>query len=151
MLDSDKTRMILFHKHPVSARMHFLHFQYDDRRTGVCAFKPLPKLASLVENASPDVIDRVTFHPALVQSWAEKQFSNNDVSLQIEPEFCEYVEIPNAEIVVYLAGVKGYELPHTIMREYGAKFISLMECVGVAPVEMLLLRRAYGVIMGGQS
>ena len=47
-IDANSTRLILFHKHPMSARMNFLRFQNG----GVCAFKPLPKLAAIIENKS---------------------------------------------------------------------------------------------------
>jgi hypothetical protein len=147
--DDDTTRLILFHKHPMSARMHFLYFKYDDRHGGVCAFKPLPKLAAPVEmpNRGSDFV----LHPAAVKAWGEQQLGLRSVSLQMEPEFCEYVEVPNGEITVYLAGFEGYELPTFGIQQHDARFISLMECIGIAPVEMLLLQRAYGVIMGGQS
>jgi len=151
MLNIDTTRLILYHKHPVSARMHFLYFQYNDRRGGVCAFKPLPKLAVRNDVSEYTCSDTLAVHPALIKTWGEQQFGLKSLSLQVEPEFCEHVEVPNGEITVYLAGVEGYEMPVGEMKQYHARFVSLMECVGIAPVEMLLLQRAYGVVMGGQS
>ena len=152
LLNDETTRLILFHKHPMSARMHFLYFQYDDRRGGVCAFKPLPRLAALLDGPKVKTEgSEFILHPAAIKTWGERQLALESTSLQMEPEFCEQVEVPNGEITVYLAGFEGYELPVAGLQEHGARFISLMECIGVAPVEMLLLQRAYGVIMGGQS
>lgn len=147
--DEDSTRLILFHKHPMSANMHFLYFQYSEKRGGVCAFKPLPKLAAPIDTGIGKDTNAIAMHPSTVKHWAEKQFGLDADALHMEPEFCEQVEVPNGNITVYLAGFKGYELPADEVKEYKARFISLMDCVGIAPVEMLLLQRAYSVIMGG--
>lgn len=145
-IDSKNTRLILFHKHPLSARMHFLYFPHG----GVCAFQPLPKLASIIEqNEAVDA--EMVIHPSTISNWGERQLGLESGVLQAETEFCERVEVPKGEITVYLAGFKGYEMPDDEVRRLDAKFISLMECVGIAPVEMLLLQKAYKVIMGGQS
>ncbi|MGD8591813.1 MAG: hypothetical protein PVF82_03220 [Gammaproteobacteria bacterium] len=146
VIDAENTRLILFHKHPVSARMHFLYFRHG----GVCAFKPLPKLASIVEKNVVDDVGSV-IHPSTISNWGEKQFGLQSGVLQAETEFCERVEVPKGEITVYLAGFKGHTTPDDEVNRYEAKFVTLMECVGIAPVEMLLLQKAYGVIMGGQS
>lgn len=143
-LDTTNTRLILFHKHPVSARMHFLYFKYG----GVCAFKPLPKLASIIEEDQLSE-GKIVIHPSLISNWGEHQLGLETGALVAETEFCERVEVPNGEITVYLAGFKGYELMNDKLERYQARFISLMECVGIPSVEMLLLQKAYGVIMGG--
>lgn len=145
-IDTENTRLILFHKHPVSARMHFLYFQHG----GVCAFKPIPKLAAIVEH-NETTNSKLVIHPSTVSNWGEQQLGLTAGILQTEAEFCERVEIPNREITVYLAGFKGHATPDDRLERFDAKFVSLMECVGIAPVEMLLLQKAYGVIMGGQS
>ena len=145
-VNNQNIRLILFHKHPFSARMSFLYFSHG----GVCAFDPLPRLAAIVENKHRG--DGVlTVHPATISNWGEQQLGLQPGTLVTESEFCEIVEVPKGEITVYLAGFKGYEVPEEEMKPYNAKFVSLMECVGIAPVEMLLLQKAYGVIMGGQS
>jgi hypothetical protein len=144
-INYDKTRLILFHKHPVSARIHFLYFSHG----GVCGFKPIPKLASIVDEDLEDRND-VVIHPTTIASWAERKLNLEFGALQIETEFFERVEVPKGRISVYLAGVKGYEIPDEVMQKNQAKFVSLMECVGIAPVEMLLLQKAYTVVMGGQ-
>jgi hypothetical protein len=145
-MNIDNTRLILFHKHPVSARMHFLYFQYG----GVCAMKPLPKLASIVDQNRVGDTESV-IHPSTISNWGEKQLGLPSGVLQTEAEFCERVEVPKGSITVYLAGFKGHTTPDEDVKHCDGRFITLMECVGIAPVEMLLLQKAYGVIMGGQS
>ena len=145
-IDCENTRLILFHKHPVSARMHFLHFQYG----GVCAFKPLPKLAAIVEQNEVKDAEFV-IHPSTISNWGEQQLGLKPGALKTEADFCERVEVPKREIAVYLVGFSGYEPPDATLSKLGSKFVSLMQCVGGAPVEMLLLQKAYRVIMGGQS
>jgi len=145
-IDSKNTRLILFHKHPVSARMNFVYFQNG----GVCAFDPLPKLAAIMDKSEGN--SGMTIHPATISNWGEQQLGLEPGTLITESEFCETVEVPKGEITVYLAGFKGYEMPaEAALKPHNARFVSLMECVGIAPVEMLLLQKAYGVIMGGQS
>lgn len=144
MIDAENTRLILFHKHPVSARMHFLYFKHG----GVCAFKPLPKLATLSEQSALRDSELVV-HPSTVSNWGEQQLALDAGALQAETEFCERVEVPRGEITVYLTGFTGYEIPDASLSRFGAKLVTLMECVGIAPVEMLLLQKAYRVIMGG--
>jgi hypothetical protein len=146
VIDIENTRLILFHKHPVSARMHFLYFGHG----GVCAFKPLPKLASIIEQDAVTNSEFV-FHPSTISTWGEQQLGLPSGMLQAESEFCQRVEVPKGEITVYLAGFNGDAIPDNEVKRCEAKFITLMECVGIAPVEMLLLQKAYGVIMGGQS
>jgi hypothetical protein len=145
-INTENTRLILFHKHPMSARMNFLRFQYG----GVCAFDPLPKLAAIIESKRTEDGD-LMIHPATISTWGEEQLGLQSGTLVTESEFCETVEVPKGEITIYLAGFKGHEIPEDQIKQHNAKFISLMECVGIAPVEMLLLQKAYGVIMGGQS
>ncbi|WP_455204571.1 hypothetical protein [Kaarinaea lacus] len=114
----------------------------------VCAFKPLPKLASIIED--DQLCDtKIVIHPSLITNWGEQQLGLETGALVAETEFCERVEVPSGEITVYLAGFKGYELMNNKLERHQARFISLMECVGIPPVEMLLLQKAYGVIMGG--
>ena len=62
-------------------------------------------------------------------------------ALQAELEFCEQVEVPNEKITVYLAGFSGYEIPDATLSRCGARFVTLMECIGIAPAEMLLLQK----------
>ena len=138
------TRLILFHKHPASARLHFLRFDYGS----VCGFKPLPKLASIINNDT--VTDTgLVIHPSTIANWGEQQLDLQCGDLNSETEFCVRVEVPHDEITVYLAGFKGYEMPYDKVETHSAKFVNMMECIGIPPVEMLLLQKAYKVIMGG--
>lgn len=146
-LNINTTRLILFHKHPVSANMHFLYFPYGS----VCAFEPLPKLAAIVDADQQSSDEKPVVHPASVKHWGEEQLGMASISLNIETEFCVKVEVPNNIITIYLAGFAGDNLPKIESDDNQASFVTLMECVGIPPVEMQLLQKAYGVIMGGQS
>ncbi|MGD8569105.1 MAG: hypothetical protein PVJ39_13535 [Gammaproteobacteria bacterium] len=138
------TRLIVFHKHPMSARLNFLQFSYG----GVCAFSPLPKLVSLVDKGAHSETGPV-IHPSTITNWAEKQLGLKHGALRLEVEFYERVEVPKGEIAIYLAGIDGHETPDSELQKKDVQSISLMACVGIAPVEMLLLQKAYRVIMGG--
>jgi hypothetical protein len=145
-VDDKNTRLILFHKHPVSARMNFMYFQYG----GVCGFEPLPRLSALVES-DKTLKSGFHAHPAVLSAWGEEKLGISRGALSIEAEFCETVEVPTRDITVYLAGLDGYEIPDPEKWRYPARSRNLLECVGLPPVEMLLLQRAYTVVMGGHS
>ena len=142
---TDNTRLIFFHKHPVSANLQFLYFPYG----GVCAFEPLPRLSALIDKNDMESQYHSVIHPSSISHWAEQQCQLEPGTLQAESDFCEQVEVPSGNISIYLAGFADYDVPQLFLSQYGAKLVSLMECVGIAPVEMLLLQKAYRVIMGG--
>lgn len=144
-METSNTRLILFHKHPVSANLQFLYFSYG----GVCAFNSLPALSALIDDDAVADYCSSVIHPSSISSWAEQKLQLESGALQAETEFYEMVEVPNGKISIYLAGFAGYEVPHSFLSQCGARLVSLMECVGIAPVEMLLLQKAYRVIMGG--
>ena len=144
-METNSTRLIFFHKHPVSANLQFLYFPYG----GVCAFNALPKLSALIDNDGMETQYDSVIHPSSIACWAEQQFQLQSGALLAEAEFFEQVEVPNGKISIYLAGFASYDVPDSFLSQYGARLVSLMECVGIAPVEMLLLQKAYRVIMGG--
>jgi len=147
-MNTHNIRLILFHKHPVSAKLHFVRFAYG----GVCGFEPLPKLSALIESNCESTNESKTpesvIHPNTILRWAEQHLQLQSDTLQAELEYCEQVEVPNETITVYLAGFSGYEMPDATLSRYDARFVTLMECIGIAPVDMLLLQKAYRVIMG---
>jgi len=144
-LEFKNTRVILFHKHPISANLHFLSFPHG----GVSAFKKLPTLSAIVDDT--DDIDRfgITLHPAVVSAWAEKKLQLTSGSLRTEPEFHETIEVPNGHIQVFLTGIASDQALQETQAKNEVKLLGLLECIGMSPVEMLLLQRAYRVIMGG--
>ena len=99
--------------------MHFLYFSHGS----VCAFKPLPKLATLSEGSDQSSL---VIHPSTISNWGEKQLGLHAGVLQAESEFCERVEVPKGEIMVYLSGFDGYETPDESLFQFGAKFVTLM-------------------------
>lgn len=144
-IESEKTRVILFHKHPMSANLHFVYFPYG----GVSGFSKLPTLSSIVEENDDTSENYLAMHPALINAWAEQQLDLSAGSLQIEPEFNEVVEIPSGYINVFLAGFTQYPELEKAQSKHDVELLNLLQCIGIAPVEMLLLQKAYRVIMGG--
>ena len=144
-METNNTRLILFHKHPVSANLHFLYFPYG----GVCAFEPLPRLSALIDKNDMKSKFHAVIHPSSILLWTEQQLQLEHGALQAESDFYEQVEVPSGNISIYLAGFADYDVPQPVLSRYGAKLVSLMQCIGIAPVEMLLLQKAYRVIMGG--
>jgi hypothetical protein len=140
-----ETRLIIFHKHPVSARTRFLKLGYG----GVCGFEPLPKLAQVLEEEEPVEEGTVVNHPAKLLSEAEERLKLEPGSLKIEGEFLQRVDVPQGMIEVFLAGIKGHDTPDETLAENDARLHLITEIRTLAPAEMELLRRAYTAIMGG--
>ena len=140
-----QSRIIIFHKHPVSAKVRFLRQAYG----GICGFHSLPKLASVVDDDSQPEQDNVVSHPLHITHEAEKTLGLEKDSLQLESEYQQRVEVPDGIISIYLAGIKGHDTPDKTLAENNARLQLITEMRGLVPAEMMLLRRAYEVIMEG--
>ncbi len=143
-MQKTETRLIIFHKHPVSARTRFLKLAYG----GICGFEPLPKLAQVLDDERLEKEDNVIKHPATLINAAEQELKLDAGSLQIAGEYFERVDVPHATIHVYLAGIGGHDTPDELLQENGAKFHLITEMRGLPPAEMELLHRAYTAILG---
>lgn len=143
-LNSKNTRVILFHKHPMSANLHFVCFPHG----GVTAFEGLPAL-SVVDEQEP-LIDEfnIAVHPSVVSTWVERELDLQSGTLATEVEYCESVEVPGGHIRVYLLGFMQFSVLQKAQLRHGLKLRGLLDCIGLAPVEMQLLKKAYRVIMG---
>jgi hypothetical protein len=135
-------RLILYHKHPISARTHFLQWQDE----GICAFEPLPGSARLLE---PGHCPSVVIHPKPLLVQAERRMRLPRGSVVRESGFQEHVAAANAVLSVYLARFEMLEPPMSAAAGLGGRFIPLTEARRVAVAELELLRRAYQVIMEG--
>ena len=140
-----QNRIIIFHKHPVSAKVRFLRQAYG----GICGFDSLPKLSSIIEDDAQSEQDNVVTHPLQITHEAEKYLSLEKDSLQLENEYQQRVEVPDGVVSIYLAGIKGHDTPDQKLEENNTQLQLITEMRGLIPVEMLLLRRAYEVIMEG--
>lgn len=138
-------RIIFFHKHGTSARTRFLRFAGDT----VCGFEPLPKLSQLIESSPSDSATLVDTHPAPVLKQAASQLEMPSGSMEWEPEFNIWVDIPGGPVRVLLFRFVDIDPPFDAAERIGGRFIDLTEARDLPEVELLLLRRAYEVILGG--
>jgi len=138
-------RIIFFHKHPTSARTRFLRFESNS----ICAFSPLPDLAQLIE--SDEAVEKpvIVEHPAFLIREAAEHLDIERETIEWEPQFNRMVDIPGGPIRILLFRFTAIDPPFTAVEAIGGRFIDLTEARGLPEVELLLLRRAYEVILGG--
>lgn len=134
-------RVILYHKHPTSARTRFLKFRYNS----VFAFAPLVKLAQLSEGLS----SKTPLHPAIALQQVTRQLGLPADILRIESPFQHYVDVPGEPVQIILIAITSQDPPFAIAEQLGAQFIDLMQARGLAPVELELLRLVYEWALGG--
>jgi hypothetical protein len=136
------TRLIMYHKHPTSARLRFLKLSYG----GVCGFEPLPTLSQLLDEKPEDF---VAAHPAPLVNAAERQLGMDTGELEADGEYKAYVDVPEGVIQVYLARFTGIDPPFDAAEAQGAEFVDLPQARNMTQVELELLRKAYEVVMTG--
>lgn len=134
-------RLILVHKQKTSARVRFLRFPH-----GMCAFTPLPALSSVEEEGEGD--GPVAHHPSAWLRAAEARLGLDGGSLKPEVEFHATVRTPDGPVTVQLASLDTVDPPFAEAEAVGGRFVAITEARGCTPVEMELLRRAYGAILG---
>ncbi|MCP5420654.1 MAG: hypothetical protein H6970_12340 [Gammaproteobacteria bacterium] len=136
-------RLILYHKHPISARTHFLQFQDG----GICAFESLPKSARILERGCCSTV--VVVHPKPLLAQAERWIRLPPGSLVREGGFQEHVAAADEILSIYLARIEMMDPPLTAAAWLGCRFVPLTETRQVVAAERELLRRAYQIIMEG--
>jgi hypothetical protein len=142
MSNTLSTRIILYHKHPTSARLRFLKLSYG----GVCGFGPLPTLSQLLDEKPEDFI---AAHPAPLLSEAGRKLGMDTGELETENEYKAYVDVPEGVIQVYLVRFTAIDPPFGVVAAQGAEFIDLPQARNMTQVELELLRKAYEVVMTG--
>ena len=145
LINEESTRVIVFHKHPVSAKVRFLRMNYG----GVCGFLPLHAIANVLDEEQLEKESNVVTHPAMAVAWTEKKLGFESGAMEAEPEYLQRVDVPSGMVMVYLVGIKGLETPDTELAEQGAELVLITAMRGLPPAEMELLRRAYVAIMEG--
>jgi hypothetical protein len=133
-------RVILFHKHPTSARTLFLKFKDNS----VCSLEKIPDLAQLIDH-HPDSL----LHPAFVLSQLEKELGFPPAMLKAEGEYLQHVEVPGEVIQIILANINSMDPPFELAEKIGASFIDLTQARGLPQIELELLRHAYELVLGG--
>lgn len=139
------SRVIIFHKHPVSAKVRFLKQAYG----GICGFEPLPALATVRDDDAHENDENVINHPAMIARQAEKLLQLEDGVLDVAGEYLQRVDVPHGLINVYLLGFTGHDTPDEDLARQDATFQLITGMRNLPPAEMELLRRAYVAIMEG--
>lgn len=142
-----KPRLILYHKHPSSARTRFLKLAHG----GVCGFEPLPVLSQLIDGEVlkyPQGTD-VLQHPAPLIQEAEKTLGLPAGALEAQGEFHEQIDVDGGPLDVYLARFTDIDPPIGQMESLGGEFIDLTQARGLPDTELELLRKVYEFALGG--
>ncbi|MCC6076777.1 hypothetical protein ACFPTX_03615 [Pseudomonas sp. GCM10022188] len=129
-------RMLVCHKHPVSARLHFLIPE-----GGVVLPQALPRLAVI---AADDAELPLQSHPASALRHLQ-QLLGIDRALELVSDFRLHLEVPGLLLPVYLAALAGYEL---CPPPPGTRWIELPQSIGMPWLDRELLRRVYEVLLG---
>lgn len=135
------TRLILYHKHPTSARVQFLRLNGT-----VCQFDGLPSESKVAESSLEGKV-AIGLDEAIAQ--IEQKLSLSAGTLKIEPEFWAKVDSSEDAINVYLAEFTTTDPPEQQMAEIEGKFIALAEGRRLDPTELELLRLVYSFLMDG--
>lgn len=130
-------RMLVCHKHPVSARLHFL----VPTGGGVVLPQALPRLAVLASAAAEAPVQS---HPASALRHLQ-QLLGIAGTLELVDEFALRLEVPGLILPVYLAALSGYEL---CPPPPGTRWIELPQSIGMPWLDRELLRRVYEVLLG---
>lgn len=136
-----RARAILYHKQGASARTRFLRLPHG----GVCAPGDLPVLVALGEGEPEDA---VISHPAPLLKQLREWLALPDEGLETDAEFRAWLDTPEGPLPVYLIRFTTLDPPFEAAERAGCAFIALTEARGLPPVELQLLQRAYGVILG---
>ena len=142
---TQRGRIIFFHKHGTSARTRFLRFTDDT----VCGFAPLPQLSAIMEEGYIPKQPAVEAHPATMLQQGAQRLQLDRTVLALETQYNEWVDAPGGAIRILLARFTAIDPPFEAAEALGARFIDLTEARDLPSVELLLLRKAYEVILGG--
>lgn len=134
-------RLIMYHKHPSSARTRF----YKLAHGGVCGSDPLPVPAQLLDEPDSSVVS----HPGKLVSEMEQVLGLDAGGLEVDGEFHVWVDVAHGPIEVFLARFTDREPPFEAIAELGGELIDLGGGRSLAQVELELLRKAYECVMEG--
>ncbi|MEA3640401.1 MAG: hypothetical protein VBE63_10695 [Lamprobacter sp.] len=133
-----RTMLILYHKHPTSARTRFLRFAHG----GICDCGPLPPEADLTPPPA------LCTHPLLVLRAAAMNLGLPDDGLMPNASFRCGLRIGSHEEQVHLGQFAGIDPPIDQVTACGARFVDLVQARGQPPIELKLLRMAYEHVLG---
>jgi len=135
-------RLILVHKQPTSAHIHFLRFE-----DGIVAPVPLPKLSQVLGEEESVEDAEVVQHPAMLVGRVATELDMDAKAIRLEGDFHAHVDTPDGAAAIFLGRIDTIDLPFDVAEKAGGRFISLTEARDLTPTELELLRRAYICIM----
>ncbi len=133
-------RLILFHKHPSSARTLFLRLNET-----ICQFDGISSTSRVVEKHLGE--DQVKEELSELLTDAEQRLGMSKGSLEINRDFKVIIDDSDSPIQVYLARFTTLDAPEEQLAEQGGKFIAITEARRLPSIELELLRLAYSAIM----
>ncbi len=122
-------RGMICHKHPVSARLHFLVPQ----RGGVVLPQPLPALAVFAEG--PERSDLLV-HPASALRSLQRELGI-EKPLELVADYRVDLEVAGGVLPVFLAALDGHDLCRAAI---GTHWIELTQSIGMPWLDRELLR-----------
>ena len=138
-MSSDR-RLILYHKHPSSARTLFLRLEET-----ICQFDSISTTSRVVEKYIGE--DQVTEDLSELLIDVEQRLGISKGSLEINRDFKVIINDSDNLIEVYLARFTTLDPPEEKLVEQRGKFIAITEARCLPPNELELLRLAYSAIM----
>jgi hypothetical protein len=134
-------RLIIYHKHPASARTRFYKLSHGS----VCASDPLPVPAQMLDEVEASVV----CHPAKLVGEMEQALGLDAGGLEVDGDFHAWVDVARGPVEVFLARLTTIDPPLEAIAEAGGEMIDLSGGRSLAPVELELLRKAYECVMEG--
>lgn len=132
---------IIYHKHRSSARTQFVRFSHG----GVVGPESLPALTCTAEE---DIDEDQQKKQELIEAIRD-YFGLEKSEVCLDEDYKGAVETPSMIRPVYLVSIDTLDPPFIQVEKQGAKFIALTETRGLPDFELLLLQKAYKVIMEG--
>jgi len=142
---ADSLRLILYHKHPTSARTRYLKLDGNS----VCAFHPLPAAAEILQSQAGVTESGILPHPAAVIAAAEHWLGLAPGALEYQSDFRAVVRAGKSDYRIFLVRFTDIDPPFDAAQRVGADFIAITEARSLPPVELELLRQAYVHVMEG--
>ncbi len=130
--------LILYHKHPSSARTRFLRFAHG----GICDSGPLPPGTELVPPPA------LCTHPVMLLRTAAARLALPSDGLVPDASFRCGLRIGSRDEQVHLGQFTGIDPPLERVEACGARFLDLVQARSQPPMELKLLRMAYEHVLG---
>lgn len=127
-------RFVVFHIHPVSARLRFLKTD----RNHLCLPNPLPALSDLVPAPVHDY--KVLQHPGPFFTRCCNEWHLPEKHLKISKEFRLWVDTPVAQMPIYFLQV---DMPQPFEAPEGMVWMELPDCFCLEGIEREILQGVY--------